>query len=404
MNLEYFKDPKLQVLFNTLKNKYIKTSRLTGTITLNITNPEEASKISRLIGQNIKVNTPTIVKVKNIEKSLDNTKFEQFSLLEILEYLYPNIETNQAKSNQKKLVQEQILLEFQKFYNQMNISKWFNICLEEKEFYNKTKHLLQNNKTLMYNIVLALEELQKNNKCQNLSVFSSVISSSPHYFDLDSSNSNNFLWYLSKYLNQEYENNRTSKIELLNNVGLYIDSYSNFVITYNFLGEEYLNELNKRQETVILNLDNISKLTNIYSKNRKVIILENPSLLSQLINLKTECAFIISSGNPNIAVYQLMDKLKNHHFYYNGDFDPEGLLIANKLKSKYSKSLTLFGYNANNFNKSLSSNYVSESRLKKLSKITAPELEEIKILLQKAEKSGYQEKIIQEIINYIKTI
>lgn len=404
MNLEYFKDPKLQVLFNVLKDKYIKTSRLAGTITLNVTNAEEASKVSRLIGQNIKVNTPTIVKIKNIEKSLSNTKFDKLSLLEILEYLYPNIQTNQARNNQKKLVQEQKLLEFQKFYNQMNISKWFNMSLEEKEFYNKTNHLLQNNKTLMYNIIIALEELQKSNKCQNLSVFSSVISGSPHYFDLDSSNSSNFLWYLSKYLNQEYEKNRASKIELLNSVGLYVDTYSNFVITYNFLGEEYLNELHKRQETVILSLDNISKLTNIYAKNKKVIILENPSLLSQIINLKTDNAFIISSGNPNIAVYQLMDKLKDHHFYYNGDFDPEGLLIANKLKSKYSKNLTLFGYNANNFNKSLSNNYISESRLKKLSKITSPELEEIKMLLLKTEKSGYQEKIIQEIIAYIKKI
>jgi len=403
MSLEYFKDPKLQELFNELKNKYIKTSRLTGTITLKITNEEAASKISRLIGENIKVSNPTIVKIKNIEKSLSKTKFENISLIEILKYLYPNMVTNKEQQNKKIIDKEKLINEFRDYYLTFKIGEWFNLELEKKDFYNKTITLLMHDKSLIYNIVLALDNLPSLNNWQNLSVFSSKITASPHYFDLDSKNSNNLLWYLSKYLNQEYNNARASKIEILNSVGIYIDSYSNFVITYNFLGDNYINELNIRKETIIFNLDNIEKLKHIYAKNKKVIILENPSLLSDITNLNTDCAFIISSGNPNIAVYQLLDKLKDHKLYYNGDFDPEGLLIADKLNNKYF-NLTLIGYNKNNYNTSLSNNIISESRLKKLSKITSPELNEIKELILCTKKSGYQEKIISELITYIKTL
>ena len=41
---------------------------------------------------------------------------------------------------------------------------------------------------------------------------------------------------------------------------------------------------------------------------------------------------IVTNGNPNLAVFSLINKLDNHELYYNGDFDPEGLLVADRLK------------------------------------------------------------------------
>ena len=41
------------------------------------------------------------------------------------------------------------------------------------------------------------------------------------------------------------------------------------------------------------------------------------------------CAAVCVSGQPRLAALLLLDFLKeNHRFWYAGDFDPEGLLIA----------------------------------------------------------------------------
>lgn len=48
---------------------------------------------------------------------------------------------------------------------------------------------------------------------------------------------------------------------------------------------------------------------------------------------------IISSGNPNYAFYKVLEKLikTGNEIYYNGDFDPEGLVIASNLYQKFSQ-------------------------------------------------------------------
>ncbi|MEG0995110.1 MAG: DUF2399 domain-containing protein, partial [Bacilli bacterium] len=75
-----------------------------------------------------------------------------------------------------------------------------------------------------------------------------------------------------------------------------------------------------------------------------VFIFENPSILNALLQLNVDASVIITSGNPNFVIYEIIEKLilSGNHLYYNGDFDPEGLLIAYKLKEKYYDQLTLF--------------------------------------------------------------
>lgn len=401
MQLDYFKDDNLRPLFLALKEKYIKTSKLSGSVIVLLKTEEEASKISRFISQNIKVNVPSKIKINKIEKSILNTKFAGVSLLEIINYLYPNIKTNNDLKIDNINYKNDLMKEFKSFYNRMSIKSWFDINLDNKDFYNKVMNILIHNKELMNNIVSAIEKLSNNELWFNLSIFASSITGDPHYFDLDGKNLNNLIWFLAKYLDLEDINTRSFKIDVLNQVGVYVDNYSNFVMTYNFLGDNYLDDLNKRGEVAILNLDNILKLKNIYAKNKKVIILENPSLLASIVNLKSNCAFIISSGNPNIAVYKLLDKLDNHEFYYNGDFDPEGLLIADKLKKKYQEQLRLFLYNKECYEDALSNNNISELRLKKLEKVDEFDLKEVKNLILKVKKAGYQEKILDKIIDFI---
>ena len=87
--------------------------------------------------------------------------------------------------------------------------------------------------------------------------------------------------------------------------------------------------------------------------------------------------------------------------YYNGDFDPEGLLIAAKLKEKYQDKLELFCYTELDYENCVSKNKVSLSRLNKLSKVDLEDLMVIKNLLVQKGLAAYQENNKERICEFI---
>ena len=85
----------------------------------------------------------------------------------------------------------------------------------------------------------------------------------------------------------------------------------------------------------------------------------------------------------------------NASILYAGDFDPEGLLIAQRLKERYEDSLYLWKYEAEWYKKYLYGVRLSGSRIKKLDHVYRPELLEIKKWMQKEQKAAYQEAMIE---------
>lgn len=83
-----------------------------------------------------------------------------------------------------------------------------------------------------------------------------------------------------------------------------------------------------------------------------------------------------------------------------GDFDPEGLIIANNLKRRF-PNLQLFCYDTTDYYNTLSDNVLSNHRLKKLRRIENIDLQRVADLLIKEKRCGYQENNIDSIKNYI---
>lgn len=166
------------------------------------------------------------------------------------------------------------------------------------------------------------------------------------------------------------------------------------------LGSKELEDFYKKFGSLNLNIDNISKLPSLKGINNKIYIFENPSLLNYFKN--QNISIIITSGIPNLSFYHLLEKIdENTALYYNGDFDPEGLLIANKLKLLYPK-INLICYNQKDYFSTNPSEILNSSRLKKLEHINVLELKEIKSLILETNKSGYQENNLKNIENHIK--
>lgn len=148
-------------------------------------------------------------------------------------------------------------------------------------------------------------------------------------------------------------------------------------------------------------LGNIDRISSGKEENGngpgKVYVVENPAVFSALTQKYPDRALICGNGQLKLAVLLLMDKLKdNSEFYYAGDFDPEGLMIAQKLKIRYGERLNLWNYKGELYRKYLSDVVLDNTRIKKLDKITIPELQEVKEAMIKKKRAAYQESMLEE--------
>lgn len=400
----YLKSKKgLSRLMKALKEKYISLSRPSGSVVINKLTEEESKDISNLLGKRIDKEETLKTSFKEITKKINEGKYNGFIWQELLDiYFNENIKT---KEEQKQTNKQEEDIFYENLYEKNKDKKYIkslkyliendeNINKLIKQKYHRNKYSL---KEELENILLLLDNIPQ--VPTSLAVYSSL-TGNPHYLDFNKNTSTLFLKVIAKLKNIEYEEKTEVKINILSEINIYTDPVSNFVITYKLIGNDVLNELNNKNEVVNLNLLNINNIDKVSTDSKVVYVFENPSLLTSLMDLNVP--IIITSGIPNISLYTLLKKLEeaDTKIYYNGDFDPEGLLIADKLKLRFPK-IELFCYNKADYDNAKSKESISDSRLKKLNNISSIELQEIKDILSINKIAAYQEQNINRIRKYI---
>ena len=84
--------------------------------------------------------------------------------------------------------------------------------------------------------------------------------------------------------------------------------------------------------------------------------------------------------------------------FYHGDHDPEGLRIADKLKTRFS-NVKLYGYDLDLNMSSLSEETISIKRLKQLEKIESKELTPLANEMKKVGKAAYEEAMMDMLFS-----
>lgn len=286
---------------------------------------------------------------------------------------------------------------------------------------------LQNLEYNLYHICNALKNLPVfNNSSVRLPVFASEITSNPHAFDAGTGCGELFIQALSSYYCIDKPETSFERSELLYKAGILIDDVSNNVLcsglkAFDINGvhsgwEGFLNN----NEVFVATLTNISKLVKIDSPYKMVFVVENPSIFMSIKDRLAEFTFsqnkdvktatvnipmICGYGQINMAAIALINLLTENgvHIYYSGDFDPEGLLIADKLKRRYGEKLMLWRYSPIDYMKAISQNTASEARLKQLSNISSDELKQIAQLISDKGLCGYQEQLIDDLSKDVET-
>ena len=156
----------------------------------------------------------------------------------------------------------------------------------------------------------------------------------------------------------------------------------------------------EQREPLHLTLMTLGRLAQVGPRTgKRVHIVENPAVFAVLASAWPEAAILCGNGQIRLATLVLLDLFdESIEFWYAGDYDPEGLLIAQKLKERYGERLRLWQYRREFYEKYRSDVEISDRSLKKLDRIYWEELQEIKQALGRQKKAAYQEAMMEEYL------
>ena len=128
-------------------------------------------------------------------------------------------------------------------------------------------------------------------------------------------------------------------------------------------------------------------------------MVENPAVFAAFVQAYPDSPLVCGNGQLRLATLALLDLLvQNSRIYYAGDYDPEGLLILQRLEERYGERLIPWQYDKGLYEGHLSEVEISSASLKKLDKIHMPKLRDLVEGMRVCKKAAYQETILESLL------
>ena len=420
--VEYFKKkPVYEKLFNEFKKKYESHGKIGGIAVLTGLSTGDKEDISGFLMKDFTSEEEVRVSAKLFEKALLKSRFSSLTTLDILtRYFGIKLRTNKEKSEEDVGKRAEYLAELTGYTDKAYIKEWLTgvFCTGADgavviaRSYNADKSEL---KIILQKLIKAIPMLpyfQGGKKKELLAVFAAQAAGNPHFFDDNTLAGNLLTAFLRDYFRFGYEDDLSeaeNRSNVLFKAGLIKDTLSNDVIAYGIRGRCVDGSLHQgmegflhQKEPVKLSLLTLANLEETFtnSVDRRVYIVENPAVFSILTSRFPEKSFICSYGQIRRAVFMLLDLFdKNAVFSYAGDFDPEGLLIAERLKKRYGERLTFWKYEPEMYIKYVSEEKLTNQRIKKLDGVRDAALLKIAELMREEGRAAYQESMLEEYVN-----
>ena len=408
-------------IFLEVYSKYKKYGKITGSFTLKAATTEERQI---LFNFDSKALTEGKAKIKcSTVRDLFNRKLKEYSFEELLvKVVGKELKTNKEVKDEEKEQEEKFYDDILKASDDGVGKQWFIEILDKKKYgYNiivrKYKSEIRNLKELKRKIILIINSLNKlpylNNEYENIAVFSAVNTKDSHFFDSDKFTGRLFIKAISFILNKDDPKDINEINELYYEVGILKDEISNHTTIYglnafNMDSSEVkaVNSFNLWKEPLQISISNLLKIDYFEAINNTVFIFENPAVFHKILKVNGDnISLICTSGQLNLSSYILLNKIRNlKNIYYAGDFDPEGLMIAYKIKKRYKDKVKFLNYTRESYINTMSNNIIEEKSMSQLNKINCSELDEVINELRINKRAAYQELLIDEYLDLIKKI
>ena len=408
-------------IFLEVYSKYKKYGKITGSFTLNAATTEERQI---LFNFDSKALTEGKAKIKcSTVRDLFNRKLKEYSFEELLvKVVGKELKTNKEVKDEEKEQEEKFYDDILKASDDGVGKQWFIEILDKKKYgYNiivrKYKSEIRNLKELKRKIILIINSLNKlpylNNEYENIAVFSAVNTKDSHFFDSDKFTGRLFIKAISFILNKDDPKDINEINELYYEVGILKDEISNHTTIYGLNAfnrdnseVKAVNNFNIWREPLQISISNLLKIDYLESINNTVFIFENPAVFHKILKVNGDnISLICTSGQLNLSSYILLNKIRNlKNIYYAGDFDPEGLMIAYKIKKRYKDKVKFLNYTRESYINTMSNNIIEEKSMSQLNKINCSELDEVINELRINKRAAYQELLIDEYLDLIKKV
>lgn len=408
---QYLQNHDFSLFMQLWKKQYEKYGVCKGSINLAL-NDTNRECISGLMGKDYYGLDSIHMTFRQLQKAIANTKYADCDFNEVLRlYFNQDILTKQEKHNQEELRIQKL---FEIFLKKEGLSQnWIQaVYTSSNSVYIRIVQASKENRKKCIEIVQEVMEALNHlpmweKKKENISIFSSRYTKDPHAFD-----KNTFAYYLLMhgivyFLKVDFPKMNLEQNEILYQAGLYQDGISNYCSIARLQALDENNEIHlgwkgfyQSYEALNVNMDNLLHIYRIEGCKR-IYIVENPSVFQALLkyikNKKIEdVGLACTNGQLNYSAYLLFDVLINSNIeiYYSGDMDPEGLLIADKIKQRYPR-IQLWCYDEKYYESCQSKKKASIKRMHMLDALKDEKLICIgKCMQENSNRVGYQENML----------
>lgn len=422
--VDYFKQRQgLHRLLVGIKKKYQSLNALGGTVILLKLTDLEKEHLGLLLNRSLKHQQSLSIKVSKIEKLLQETRYAEVDLKAILEaYFGEALIGNKLMEQSYKQEREAKLEQWLNMQQPSSMKDWLSEQLQTESSWRSWvfQKYRENQDACLQQLTILLKSLnhltQDHFQTKKIAQFAAEMTGNPHYFDVGSEGEKLLTMSLSRLNGGTLRaNNAEGRNELYLQFGLLNDTLSNYTFCYQI--EAFLPDgqchpgiagYNLMDEPQIVTLESISRLASVTCHQQRIFVVENPTIFHNLINdmtHKSAVSLMCTNGQLTIASLMMLDLIvqSGATLYYSGDFDPEGLRIAQRLKDRYS-SLVFWRYTPEDYRAALSEEALATNRLKKLAGLQSATLTALADLMESEKRAGYQETIYQRYLDDIETL
>lgn len=415
----YFSDtPGWQRQLALLRKKSL-AGYTNGTVRLSDATPEECRAAERLLGRHF-VPPQLRYTVTDFEKALQASRFAVADMADFWARMdgTPLRTHSQQQSARQAEIHAFFATEAQLPHGQVALD-WLCAMEQQKScgFQILQPYIGKENVAAqwLHWVCCALDRRQQNQEPEELALCSYAVSTDPHALDQKNEAGRLLFHALAFWQQVPVPQRARERLALLRRCGLMQDDISDFTVqrgliltTTNEWEHEACAQLRREGRFCLLTSSQLDAITAASSPTGRVYVLENQMLFSSLCRKAgLRHPLVCTSGQLKEASWQLLDLLAKTgcQLYYAGDFDPEGLGIADRLWKEYGDTVHFWHMDPADYQKAISHVAIAEpARLQQLEHIACPSLRPTARAILQERRAGYQEALAEQYLADLRKI
>ena len=416
--LEYFnQSPVWKKVLKGFRDKYSSYGRFGGKVVLKNLKFQDIEELEGFFGKSFHGQKSVTVSAEKFRQALEASRYKDITP----EYLLENFfgEPLLGKQEQKLLREREKEKTWQKFlkdYKGTEIEKAVEL-LRKIVKDSDSQELAEWDRALRLGAEMYNHLPYRQSDKLYLAVFAAMLTGNPHAFD-NGTAAGNFLYQIIQ-MDLEIREIKIESSEIFPaykrqksylTAGIMLDDISNYAMLYQVEAVKKDGNLHKgmegfasEQHIVQVPLAVITEWESLYCPQDEIYIVENPSVFAVLCGKEkagnVRRAYMCMNGQPRLAGLMVLDLLSESgiRVYYAGDFDPEGILIAQKLSQYYKGEFHYWHMETADYEKCRSEEVISPKRMKILERITDERLKPVVDRIEEYGTAGYQEMLVEEM-------